>query len=731
MLKKRAILHWVALLLGLSVVLYAEEGPEELLVDSLTPQSEVTRDDATGIVLGTHGVAVRYGPTVLVAESVRVQPDTGDADAEGHVSIQRGDYLWRGEKAHYNFKAQQLSVEAFRAGSPPFFMGGQSLTSEPGEGTNRVYTATNGYVTTDDLAKPAYRIRAKSLRIIPGKSLVARDATLLLGNVPVMYFPYFHRRLDGEPNNFTFTPGYRSLYGPFVRSAYNWTLDEHLHGAVDLDLYEKRGVGAGPVFNYDVGQYGQGSLAGYYIHDLSPGDDPSGQPIRTDRQRIAFSHRATLRTNLTATVVVQEQSDPWVIRDFFESQYRENPQPKSFVELNQHWSNFSLDFLTQPQINDFFQTVERLPDVKLSGIRQQLGASPFYYESDSSFSYLRFRPGDQFGTNYAALRADTFHQILLPETFFGWLNVTPRVGGRFTHYGDTDVENGPDLSEKNRGVFNTGAEVSFKASRLWSGVESKFWDADGIRHIIEPSLNYVFVPSPTVPPQQLPQFDTEIPSLHLLPIDFPDYNAIDAIDSENVLRLGLFNKIQTKRKGKVDNVVNWQLFTDWRLDKRSGQTTFSDIFSELDFKPRSWITLSSETRVGIEDGNLRYASHALTLSPNDVWSISLGHIYVSDDPIFGTNAATSSLRSSIYYRLNENWGWRMTHQYDFRNHIMQEQYYTIYRDLRNWTSALTFRVRDLGNGPTDFTIAVTFSLKAFPRYHLGQDRSEHSLLLGG
>jgi len=41
--------------------------------------------------------------------------------------------------------------------------------------------------------------------------------------------------------------------------------------------------------------------------------------------------------------VVREQSDAYVVRDFFESEYRANPQPKSFLEIDQHWSNFSLD----------------------------------------------------------------------------------------------------------------------------------------------------------------------------------------------------------------------------------------------------------------------------------------------------------------------------------------------------------------------------------------------------
>src|SRR5205085_4456079 len=163
---------------------------------------------------------------------------------------------------------------------------------------------------------------------------------------------------------------------------------------------------------------------------------------------------------------------------------------------------------------------------------------------------------------------------------------TPRVGARFTHYGESD---GKDtvLDEANRSVFNTGAELSFKASQTWPGVRNRLFDVSGIRHIIEPSFNYVFVPTPSKAPRELPQFDTEIPSIRLLPIDFPDYNAIDSIDSQNVIRLGVHNKVQTKREGEIQNLVNWALYTDWRLAPRPDQTRFSDLYSDLDLLPRS------------------------------------------------------------------------------------------------------------------------------------------------
>ena len=191
------------------------------------------------------------------------------------------------------------------------------------------------------------------------------------------------------------------------------------------------------------------------------------------------------------------------------------------------------------------------------------------------------------GGYVAAVRADSFHQLLLPQTFFGWLNVTPRVGGRVTHNGEAEGV-GTTTAEKQRWVFNTGAEVSFKASRVWKGARSRLFEVDGLRHILQPSVNYVYVPRPNRRPPELPQFDSQLPSLRLLPIDFPDYNAIDSVDSQNVLRLGLRNKFQTKRDGLVDNMLHWALYTDWRLNPRGGQGRFSDFYSDFDLRPFQW-----------------------------------------------------------------------------------------------------------------------------------------------
>jgi LPS-assembly protein len=233
----------------------------------------------------------------------------------------------------------------------------------------------------------------------------------------------------------------------------------------------------------------------------------------------------------------------------------------------------------------------------------------------------------------------------------------------------------------------------------------------------------------------LPQFDYELPSTRLLPIEFPDYNAIDSIDAQNVLRLGLRNKLQTKRHGLVQNVLHWALFTDWRLNTVRGQGTFADAFSDIDLRPFSWLTVNSEVRYDLDDGALDIADHRAVIAPNDVWSLTFGHRYLRDNALLDRTTTTNDLGNNlffttVYYRLNENWAARVGFHFEARDGTLEEQYYTIYRDLRSWTTALTLRIRDDRSGPTDYTVAFTASLKAFPRFGLGRDAARPSVLLG-
>jgi LPS-assembly protein len=712
--------------------------------DLSSSEGEVVYDLNTGVATVTNGVVIRYGGVVLSADKASVNQQTGDAVADGRVRIQQADQVWTGEHIRYNFKTHQMEAQAFRTGKTPVYAAGQGLR---GDVTNHVYYATNAFITTDDIAQPAMKIRARHITIIPGKRIEARQATLCVGDVPILYFPYYSRNLGANANNFNFIPGYRTSYGSFILGSYVWYLNEQLDGVLHLDYRQKRGLGVGPDFSYHLGRWGQGEARYYYTHDDDPGTNTAGAALPSDRQRVYFTYQSNPFTNTYLKSFVRYQSDSDIIKDFYEGEYRQDPQPDTYVEANRLWQNFSLDGLYQPRLLGFLETVERLPEVRLTGFPQQIGKTPFYYETENSAGFYErqfagtnspYAPTNRpIPPNFSGTRADTFQQITLPETFFGWLNVIPRVGGRFTYYSPVDVVSpAPGYttnSDVYRGVFNTGAEVTFKASRLWAGIRNQALNLNGLRHIIQPSVNYVYVPTPNYQPDQLPQFDYQLPSLRLLPIDFPEYNSIDSIDSQNVLRFGLGNQLQTKRDGKVQDLLSWQLFADWRLQTLTNQQTFSDLYSDLTFKPRSWITLVSQTRFDLNTYAWNMLLDSVTFEPNDTWSWTIGQYYLrnnySDSPT-AWGPGSSLIASRFYLKFNENWGFRATQHYDLVNHRMQEQYFTIYRDLRSFTVALTGGVLNNSSGPKDYTIAFSFSLKAVPRFGLGRDTVEPYSLIG-
>ena len=719
------------------------EAEPSFTIEKLNSDSQVEFFSTTKSATATKGVKVTfthpiYGNGILIAENAEVNYETWDIAASGNVRIQRDEMVWAGEDIHYNAKTRKMEAVQFRAGRSPAFATGQNLTGDASK-SNNTYTASGAYITTDDVADPATRIRASSIKIVPGKYFEARNAVLFVGNVPMFYFPFYTQRLDGKGNHFRFVPGYRSRYGPFLKSSYDWIANDELDGEIHADYRQKRGFGGGPDFNLHLGRWGEASLEYYFLHDLKPERDNVGFNIPANRERLQLGYDAVPWTNLNIKAVIGYQSDERILHNFFESEYRANPQPSTFFEVNKTTDNFSLDVLAQPRVNEFFETVERLPDVRLTGFRQQVFDTPVYYESETSAGFYRRRfaitNNVPSGLDYSGARADTYQQLTLPQTYFGWLNLTPRVGGRLSYYDDPSGAGAlPNDEAFTRGIFNTGVELTFKASQTWTGTRSRLLDLNGVRHIVQPSMNYVYVPRPNRFPGTSQMFDTELPSLRLLPIEFPDYNSIDSVDSQNTMRFGLRNRFQTKRDGEIGDFLYWDVYSDWRMRPRTGQRTFSDVFSDLVIRPRNWLSLESMTRYDIHDGLCRLSFHNLTLQPNETWSWGLGHLYVRDDFSASPTAlkgGNSFLTSTLFLRMSENWGFRATHQYEVSEQWLQEQTYSIYRDLRNWTAALTFRIRDTRTTEgKDYGVAFTFSLKASPRYKVGEDAVRPARLLG-
>jgi hypothetical protein len=94
--------------------------------------------------------------------------------------------------------------------------------------------------------------------------------------------------------------------------------------------------------------------------------------------------------------------------------------------------------------------------------------------------------------------------------------------------------------------------------------------------------------------------------------------------------------------------------------------------------------------------------------------VSIGHRYLNSDPFFKNS---SLFVVGGYYRLDDNWGVGLQEQYEATTYTLEEQRYSVYRDLTSWVASLGAVVRDNGS-VKEYGVLLTFTLKAFPKLGL-------------
>jgi LPS-assembly protein len=376
---------------------------------------------------------------------------------------------------------------------------------------------------------------------------------------------------------------------------------------------------------------------------------------------------------------------------------------------------------------------------------QQRFADTTYFQDPGSYIYNSFphttaydyyHPGSQnyaYNTaeqnNYDAFRYDTYHEFSYTHQYFNFLSLTPRVGGRFTYYSDDNSDTNDTVNnngETNDAVTNPKARLAadaglagdFKVSRTWIDAKIPALGINGIRHVFEPYFDSEYAPSPTVTPNQIRGFDDRLYSTQLQPLDWTDYNSIDSLDKEAVVRFGAFNKIQTKRDGANYDLLSWQTYADADFDHNfsaaTPNSTLSDVFNDIRLYPTPQFQFRSFSAIDVSGGGYNEIDNSLVWSPNPAFQASIGDNLINHSQVFQSGNDASL---ELFYRLNEHWQFETQHQFDVNNQRLQLQQYTIYRDLDAWKLALTLADGE-ENGKGDESIFFTLTLKAFPQYNL-------------
>ena len=580
------------------------EGPGSLPVE-INATGQTTYEN--GLATARDNVAIHFGDTDIYSDFAQYDSAKRTVYLQGHVRIYRGVTLYMGEKATYNLDTKAISAEEMRSGTYPYLLSGKTVTSDSDE----EYTIKNGSFTTDDSSQPDFHLNAQSVRIYQNDRVILKNVTFYIGQTPVFWWPYLYQSLD-RSFSYSIVPAYLSSWGPSLLGQITFPIGEKIVGTVKLDYRTRRGIALG--FDSEI-HYGKennsvAKIISYYLQDQNPDLNRTSLPrsgTPTSRYRFSIQDRTHITDTLEATVEMTKLSDIFLLQDFFPAEFRVNPQPDNVVAVTQTSPFYTLTAYSRFQLNTFIETTERLPEIALDIKRHGLFGGPIFYEGETSAGQLRLDfPAGSINEDYSAFRIDSFHQLTYPNTYFGWLALVPRVGFRETYYSETQIlsptlfpnppdplapefplpspETGvpnPTTGAAFRSIFNAGLEGSFKLSREWNQVQNRALGLDGLRHIIQPFANFSYVSSPNIDPTTILQFDRVQPSTKLNPIDFPQYTSIDSIDNWTVARVGVRNRLQTRRDDLTVSWLELETFFDVNIDNPLDRTDFSNVFNRL------------------------------------------------------------------------------------------------------------------------------------------------------
>ena len=684
-------------------------------------------------VVATGNIEVIYKGAKLTCNRLKVNMQTKEGLAEGNARIQDAKGIVTGEKIVYDFanKTGIIYNADFRAN--PYF--GKAKKVE--KLSDSEFVCKSGYFTTCNLDHPHYRFASKKITMIPGDKMQAEKTTLYLWSVPLLYLPRFNYSMKEPIMHVQVEPGSRKDWGPYILNTWRYNLTQNSNLRVFLDYRTKLGLAEGFDLNYKTLAVGKGDFKFYYTNEKA-NDLPTGAPTEFERYFLRWRHKWEIdpRTSVMAEFYKiidkrrQYENNPApnlnahsILQDYFFREYEKDSQPLSYVLFHHAFDYSSLDILLQKRTNHWFDQLDKLPEINYNLPSLQLGETPLYFENVSQFGVYNKKGSMMIpvvNDDVTVTRLDTTNRVSLP-TKIGFLQFKPFVASRQTFYdkganGQTGIV---------RTIFYSGADLSTKFYRIYNAKTNFIGlDINGLRHVITPSVGYLYTHPPTIPISNIKQID-----------------AVDAITRGNTATLNLSNKLQTRRDGQSVDLVDFLITTDYVLDPKSGmgdsgvnqnsilintgsklESQFSDILFKLKVLPYSWVRFESDATFEHSDHtNINYnkfslANYSLGFDLGKERSFSIGQRYERK----GNNEVTAN----FYWRLNPKWKFSIYQRYNLKQTIAlergwQEQEYTLTRDLHCWELDISLNKKE----DTGTTIFFTFRLKAFPENEFGFDQS--------
>jgi len=625
----------------------------------------------------TGKVRIDWSGIILFADTVSLQQQNNQAVAEGNVLFIKGENTLQGTRASMDMETAKGEIQdaALFVKNSNFRLTGKTLQKTGEED----YHIENGTFTTCDGEVPSWKFKAAELDVTRNDYAVGKHAIFYIKDIPVLYFPYIIYPVQEERQSGFLLPhiGVSSKKGFYLEIPYYQVISPSQDATFYLDIQSNRGAGIGADYRYLLRSGGHGAANSYFIYDTEKSEF---RGIFDLKHQQSFSPTLFLSADINLTIDRQFYQDFSETTGVYNMQYLE-----SSAFITKHWEKYSLTTELR-YTEDLYAfnnkaTLQELPIITFTGLKQQLADTPFYVSLDSTFTNFYRQNGLQ-GQRIYLTPMITFYNSPLPGIeSSAWVGYHQRF---YNTYGGDLAKGSSDM-----GIIDVGASLSTTLSRVY---DMDWGSLKKVQHTIIPEISYSYVP--------LKNQD-----------GLPFFDYTDRQVAQNMISYSITNYLTGKYLSQ-DNPATYRDLAYLRISQGyefSGtrrdvltlvddQHSLTDVRVEAKVNPTDRLSLILDSRFNTYQTKFSTVNISTNVSDSVGNSARLGYSYSRDEVDYLEGALSISYIEPFVFHY-------MT-RYSFDTSDFLESYYALEFKQQCWGLNFSYRERP---GDTSFLVSFTLS----------------------
>ena len=222
------------------------------------------------LIIAKGGALLKYQDIEVKADYLKINLTTNLLFATGKVSFTQENLKTNGEELSYNWKTKKIILLQSKGEITGKGIKGKIYyQGEKMENFAKYTEFTEESFTTCDLEEPHYHIIAKEMIIYPKDKIIARNISWYEGKTKIITLPYFLIFLDRK-TQLPILPkiGQNSTEGWFIKTNFNYYIDEKSYGTLYVDWMENKGLGIGLKQTWEIGDEDNAGETSLYLYQI-------------------------------------------------------------------------------------------------------------------------------------------------------------------------------------------------------------------------------------------------------------------------------------------------------------------------------------------------------------------------------------------------------------------------------------------------------------------------------